>query len=105
MHQNSPVSEVRHSFETESTRFTPTGAAGVDRAGQRTGVGAVVMTVAPIAVVVAASYPAIAAIVVAVAAAAFGAGKYATRAAPPGDSDQQSRVRDSDKNIPAACSD
>lgn len=90
MYHNRAIPEVRYRVESEDTRSGYTTAAPVGQSGQRTIEGAVMMTVAPFAVVVAASYPAAVAVIIAAAIGIFAAIKYVRRDDPPDDSTQRS---------------
>ena len=105
MYHNRAIPEVRYRVETEATWSDYTTAATVGQSGQRTVEGAVMMTVAPVAVVVAASYPAAVAVIIAAAIGIFAAIKYVRRDVPPDDSTQRSHYGKSDQDRSVSSSD
>lgn len=72
MYHNWTVPEARYRYETTPERVTPGAPAETGQSVKRTAAGAAVLSAVPIAVVVAASYPAVAAVVAAIAVGAVG---------------------------------
>jgi len=105
MYHNRAIPEVRYRLESENTRSDCTTAATVGHSGQRTIEGAVMMTVAPFTVVVAASYPVVVAVIIAANISVFAAIKYVRRDVPPDDSTQRSCHGKSKQNQSVSSSD
>jgi hypothetical protein len=93
---NSQIPETRHSIEPDTEKPIPSTVNGARQSGQRTIEGAVIMTIAPVPVVMAISYPTAAAVIVVAMSGVVATAKY-VRGASSGGFIEQSESKNSDQ--------
>lgn len=104
MYHNRVVPEMQHRIKTNAEMAKQRSISG-NPTGQRTIEGAVIMTIAPIAVIVAASYPTTVAVIVAMAVGIFATAKYIARGTPPDTPTQQTAAEKPRRNSSASTTD
>lgn len=90
MYHNRVVPEMQHRIKTNAETSRRDSNTGGSPTGQRTIEGAVIMTIALLAVIVAASYPTTVAVIVAAVVGVFATARYVGRDTAPENSTQQS---------------
>ena len=94
---NSQIPEIRYRIESDAEKPSHRTVKGTRQSGQGTIEGAVIMTIAPIAVIVAASYPAATAAIVVAMAGVVPTAKYVRGASSSGGVIEQSESKKSDQ--------
>jgi len=105
MYFNGALPEMRHKLGNDEASVSRASTVVPGQSGQRTIGGAVTMAVAPVALVVAASYPTAAAFVVAATVGTAVVARFASGDPSPDDASQQPEAEESGQNKTVARSD